>query len=199
MFLPLIIAAAIAVSSSIGIYQADKALPGDALYPVKIHFNENMKHISAVGAAAEAKVSAELIARRAEETRTLSAEGRLDAQAKATLSQEMRSEVEAWYENTNKLSADGNATAQADAKTTIDMYSRTYGDVFQMLNVSLTDSSNTEISGSASGTTNTNMNGSNNSGLYVDGSTQSTTSVDTTVSPTLEIKENVNINLGDGY
>ncbi len=196
MFLPLIIAAAIAVSGSIGVYQADNSLPGDALYPVKIHLNENMKHLSAVGAAAEAKVSQELIVRRAQEARALQAEGRLDAQAKATLSQEMKEEVEAWHENTNKLSVDGNATAQAEAKSTIDMYNRTYGDVFQMLNVSFAGSSNTDVSGSASGTTNTNMNGSNNSGLYVDGNTHSTTSVNATVSPNLEIKENVDINVG---
>lgn len=45
MYLPLI-AIFIAISGSMGIsYMAEDSSPGDALYPVKIHINDNLKQV----------------------------------------------------------------------------------------------------------------------------------------------------------
>ena len=181
MFIPLIVALAIAVSGSVGIYAANNSLPGDALYPVKIHVNEGFEHMGAIGAEAEAKLSAELIARRAEEARMLQSQGKLDAEARATLASEMKSEMNNWHENTNKLSTNGDAAIKSQMESTVTTYGQTYADVFQTLNVSLQSDASASVNGSTNtNTTNESINGAVNSsadaGIYVNGSASQTSS-----------------------
>ena len=57
---------------------AEKALPGDALYPVKVSVNENVRGFFALNDAAEADWNIRLVERRLEEGEQLASEGRLD-------------------------------------------------------------------------------------------------------------------------
>lgn len=67
-------------------YAAQGALPGDALYPVKLALNERVESALAISDEAKADVEARFAARRAEEAETLAARG--------TLSEEVRTELE---------------------------------------------------------------------------------------------------------
>ncbi|MEX0930917.1 MAG: DUF5667 domain-containing protein [Candidatus Paceibacterota bacterium] len=59
---------------------AHNALPGDMLYPVKIHVNENVRSAVAVGANAEARLQASLLEERIEEAQKLAAQGKLEGE-----------------------------------------------------------------------------------------------------------------------
>ncbi|MDB5188104.1 MAG: hypothetical protein JWO50_624 [Candidatus Kaiserbacteria bacterium] len=66
-------------------YAAEMALPGDALYKVKINVVENIKVALAVGPKAKEQVHTQLAAERLDEARVLASEGRLDATTTAEI------------------------------------------------------------------------------------------------------------------
>lgn len=66
-------------------FAAENALPGDALYPIKVHVNERVQELAAVSDEAEVKVQAKLATRRLEEAEKLAVQGRLDAQTQNDL------------------------------------------------------------------------------------------------------------------
>lgn len=137
MYLPLI-AAFIAISGSMGVsYMASDSLPGDVLYSVKVHINEEMRHIAALSPEADAKVSLDIIASRADEARRLVAEGRLDSEAKNSISQELQSELNTWKKVTENWAASGTSSSQTEARTTFESQAKENADIFGLLNVSL--------------------------------------------------------------
>lgn len=75
---------AIFMSGSVS-YAAEGAIPGDILYPVKIHVNENVESAFAVSSESEAELEAEFAERRLVEAEVLRAESRLDEKTKAEL------------------------------------------------------------------------------------------------------------------
>ena len=76
----------IALLTSTGVsYAAEGSLPGDVLYPVKIHVNESLRSTLARSDAAKAKVDADMATRRLVEAERLKQEGRLDQAAKNEL------------------------------------------------------------------------------------------------------------------
>ncbi len=76
-------------------YAAEGSLPGDMLYPVKIHINEGVEGTLAVGAKADAQFAHKQLERRAQEAEALAKEHRLDALAKAELSNETKAHLKA--------------------------------------------------------------------------------------------------------
>lgn len=64
---------------------AQKALPGDILYPVKVSVNERVEVALAPDSAAQALVEVKLADRRVGEAQTLAAQGRLDEKTADTL------------------------------------------------------------------------------------------------------------------
>jgi hypothetical protein len=76
-------------------YAAEGSLPGDMLYPVKIHVNEGVQGTLAVGAKADAEFAHKQLERRAQEAEALAKENRLDAEAKAELSNETKAHLKA--------------------------------------------------------------------------------------------------------
>ncbi len=75
-------------------YAAEGALPGDALYPVKVHLNEIVVLSLARTPEAKAEAHASLAERRVEEAQALAAEGRLDATTTEALAVEVEAHVE---------------------------------------------------------------------------------------------------------
>lgn len=86
---------------------AQGALPGDTLYPVKLHVNENVRSAFAVGANAQARLEAELLKERVEEAETLATEGRLEGDAAIDVTSRI----------TAQARATADAAAAADAET----------------------------------------------------------------------------------
>ena len=63
-------------------FAANSALPGDVLYPVKVHVNENVKSAFTFGASANGRVEAEHASERLSETEKLAIEGEISVEKK---------------------------------------------------------------------------------------------------------------------
>lgn len=94
---------------------AQSAVPGDVLYPVKVHVNENVRSWLAVGTEAEAELQADLLAERLEEAEQLAAEGKLEGEIAA----DVRANIAAQVTTTADLSATLAAEGKTDAATNV--------------------------------------------------------------------------------
>lgn len=95
---------------------ANNALPGDALYAVKLKINEKLQSAVTVGAEARAHLDAELAAKRLEEANRLAIEGSISADAKEQIEanfERLEDRVEAKIAD---LKARGDAEAAADVE-----------------------------------------------------------------------------------
>lgn len=160
----ILITAAIALSGIFGAsFMAESSVPGDVLYPVKVSINENMKHATAFTAESEAKVSEEIIARRAEEAKELESEGKLDADAKAKLSSSINAEIQNWKKMQEEIKSSGDAEVETNSKASFTNSWNSNKDTLQKLNVSIEGNMNGNMdsnSNSNNSSTNSNMNGS---------------------------------------
>jgi hypothetical protein len=75
-------------------FAAENALPGDVLYPVKIHVNENIQELTAVSNEAEARVQAKIAERRLREAEKLAIKGKLDSKISAELNADFKEHSE---------------------------------------------------------------------------------------------------------
>ncbi|MEX0918015.1 MAG: DUF5667 domain-containing protein [Candidatus Paceibacterota bacterium] len=91
------------------------AVPGDMLYPVKIHVNENVRSAAAIGANAEARLQAGLLAERVEEANELASRGEFEGEA-AT---EAHARILAQAEVAQEASLRADADVAAEIETTV--------------------------------------------------------------------------------
>ncbi len=131
--MPITLLIALIMGGSVS-YAAEGALPGDTLYPIMIHVNENVRSALTVTSAGQAELEITLAERRLAEAKQLKAEGRLDMKTKA----ELRSQVEAHAERavleiTSDESVDAKSEigAQADLQIKLDAI----GDILEVLEV----------------------------------------------------------------
>lgn len=108
MYLNALVIAALTLGGGGTVLAAQHSIPGDTLYPVKISVNESVRAAFAVGANAEARLAADLLAERVEEAQALAGEGRLDAEAEAR--------VIAQSQATSRALAQADAGVQADIR-----------------------------------------------------------------------------------
>lgn len=94
---------------------AEKAAPGDALYPFKIHINESVRGAIAVSTDAEADWQSTRAVRRLEEAAGLAAEGRLDIETR----EKLRTQFAAHQEKAERLLADLSAKGKTDAAASV--------------------------------------------------------------------------------
>lgn len=92
-------------------YAAQQSLPGDALYPVKLHVNENVRSAFAVGANAEAELQADLLETRVEEAVALEARGELSGDVAANVATRLEAQA--------RETRDAAMAADADVQTEI--------------------------------------------------------------------------------
>ena len=95
LFKPLTLVAVVVLLLSGGVsLAAEKALPGEFLYPVKVNFNEEMRALWAISATAKANLDTELATRRLEEAEKLSAQAKLSPQVRVQLETKFQAHVE---------------------------------------------------------------------------------------------------------
>jgi len=102
--MPIALLIALLMSGGVS-YAAENTVPGDTLYPVKIHVNESVRSTLAVGESAKAKVEVDLAARRLNEASTLEKEHKLDENTKKDLKQRFnkhRVSIDARIKNVEK-------------------------------------------------------------------------------------------------
>jgi hypothetical protein len=92
---------------------AQASLPGDALYPMKIHVNEQVEAALALSSEAKAEVEARLATRRLDEAQELAVEGKLTPQANAEITERFAAHADALDKHLAKLSERGNFSAVA--------------------------------------------------------------------------------------
>ena len=111
------IALAVAIAAALGggaTLAANNSLPGDALWSYKVHVNEGLRTTFAGSAEAKADTHIDAIRARVQETERVAAEGRLTAQANASISANFDFHTQAVAEAIAKLEAKGNYDAAAD-------------------------------------------------------------------------------------
>ena len=83
-FMPIAILLIVLLGGGVS-FAAEGALPGDALYPVKVGVNERVRAALALGLEADAEWNVRQIERRLEEAEELSAEGELNAETRTEI------------------------------------------------------------------------------------------------------------------
>lgn len=94
-------------------FAAQGAVPGDLLYPVKVHVNEGVRSGFAFGADAKAQFEADLLAIRLQEAEDLASEGKLEGD----LAIDVRSNIQAQFDRSLAASAEASAGVAADVRT----------------------------------------------------------------------------------
>lgn len=84
-------------------YAAEDAVPGDTLYPVKVHVNENIGNAFAFSEERKAKWEARLAERRLEEAEKLAAKGELDPEVRQRLEERFTYHADRVHERIERL------------------------------------------------------------------------------------------------
>lgn len=100
-------------------FAAQAAVPGDFLYPVKIHVNENVRSSLAVGADAQAKLQADLLEERLEEAQKLAAKGELQGEVAADVNVGITAQLQKTLATAAKADATTNAEVKAEVAGTL--------------------------------------------------------------------------------
>ncbi|MDP3991606.1 MAG: DUF5667 domain-containing protein [Candidatus Colwellbacteria bacterium] len=108
---------------------AESALPGDALYPVKVSVNEEVRGAFAISDEAKARLAANLAERRLQEAATLAAGGKLTVEAQAEIESRFNAHVEKFEEKANKLAAKGKANAAAELSSNLEVSLRVHSQI----------------------------------------------------------------------
>ena len=108
--MPLTLIAGLLMGAGVS-YAAEGSLPGDTLYPIKIHVNEGVRSSLARTDSEKAKIEAELATRRLEETELLNQEGRLSTSTKDSLKANFNEHQGRMTEHLRSLSQDNKADA----------------------------------------------------------------------------------------
>lgn len=127
--MPIALLIALLMSGGVS-YAAEGTAPGDTLYPIKVHVNENVRGAIALSDTAKAKLEVDLAARRLQEAEKLESEHRLDATTTAALRVEFeqhRSRADEHIRSVEGKSSDDAAEISLDLDTRLDSHRSTLG------------------------------------------------------------------------
>lgn len=112
---------------------AESSLPGDALYGIKVNFNEEVRAGIALGAEGKAEWDARRAERRLEETEALAQQGRINAKVKADLEARFAAFASRVEDRIKRLESDGNVRAAADIASRFEASLDAHADVLSRL------------------------------------------------------------------
>ena len=96
---------------------AEQSLPGDALYPIKVGVNEEVRGWATISDESKAKWDTRRAERRLEETEKLASEGRLNAEARAEVKTNFESHAEDFEKRVGKIEAKKKIKASLEARS----------------------------------------------------------------------------------
>ena len=108
MFIALLIALVVGGGTS---FAAESALPGDALYPVKVSINEEVGSFLAFSEEAQARFDTRRAEKRLEEAEQLTIKGRLDSETSASIESRFAAHAEALEEDAQAIAAKNDSRA----------------------------------------------------------------------------------------
>lgn len=114
-------------------YAAESAIPGTALYPIKVELNERIAGFFNISDAAKAEWQGELALRRINEAEWLAAVGSLDAETEAALRAKIATNIKSAVARTQALDESGNADTAADVRTNIEASLRAHTGILSAL------------------------------------------------------------------
>ncbi len=115
-------------------YAAEGALPGDALYPIKVSINESIGSALAATPEAKAQWSTTIASRRLEEAETLAASGELTPAASAEIKQSLEESAKKFDDSVAALAAGDDASAAiAEAQSTFEAALNAHAQVLMAL------------------------------------------------------------------
>ncbi|MBI2013320.1 MAG: hypothetical protein HYS87_00570 [Candidatus Colwellbacteria bacterium] len=136
-----IIALLIALSLSGGVsFAAENSLPGDALYPIKVGVNEQVRGALAFGAKAKAKLDTQLAARRLEEAEQLSAKTRMDADVRERIEANFKAHAERVEARIAEFEEKDDFTSAADIASRFEASLRAHEQILERLQASVDES-----------------------------------------------------------
>lgn len=109
----------VSVSGGSVSFAAERAVPGDALYPVKVSVNEKVTATLAQNGEERALHNAKLAERRADEALALADSGRLDAETATYLSEKFALHVSDAGQEADALEAEGDISASLHARSVL--------------------------------------------------------------------------------
>jgi cytochrome b involved in lipid metabolism len=126
---------------------AEKSLPGDVLYPVKIHINENFESAIAFTAKSDAEVSVKQAARRLAEAEQLKEKGKLSAEQSEELKDAFNAEVKSVKENVSKVRSKGDTKSADEIDSKFENNIKEHSEIVVTLGVRDEDSDDENESG----------------------------------------------------
>lgn len=108
---------------------AESALPGEALYPVKVSVNEEVRGAFTFSDEAKARLAANLIERRLQEAAELAAEGKLTAESQAEIESRFNAHMERFEARANRLAAKGKVNAVAELNSNLEVSLRAHSQI----------------------------------------------------------------------
>lgn len=132
-------------------YAAEGSVPGDLLYPVKLEVNESIKSGVALSNRSEAALQARLAEERLKEAEILAAEGRLTVEAANELSARVKNHYEEAEARNQAAEANGDYESSATTRASLEGTFRTYADVLNQLNVSVSGNNGASLINDISG------------------------------------------------
>ncbi|MBP9717979.1 hypothetical protein KBD59_01660 [Candidatus Gracilibacteria bacterium] len=118
--MPTVIVLIIASLTFGSVASANTALPGDVLYPVKIHVNEEVQGWFAVSDKAEARWDSERAERRLKEAETLAVQKKLTAEVEAELNSDFQKHIEEAKKHIAAIKAAGDVDTAASLSSDLD-------------------------------------------------------------------------------
>jgi len=119
-------------------YAAEFALPGDTLYPIKIHINEAIQEKLMFSSDARALYGADRAKKRLEEAEALEAKGRLSAETRVALLQTFQKRLRQSQEDVRVLKT-SNPKAAAALETRVDLTLKGHAPMLELLEKSASE------------------------------------------------------------
>lgn len=116
-------------------YAAEGSLPGDLLYPVKLHVSEPVRQYLSFSTESKAQLEAELAKKRLAEAEEMAANGTLDSTVAADLEANFKAHADRAGSYVRELSANGNADAAATISTNLETSLLGHGKILDTLGV----------------------------------------------------------------
>lgn len=136
--MPIVLLIALLVSGSVSL-ASQGSLPGDTLYAVKVHVNENVRGALTLSEKAKANWDVELVNRRLVEAETLAADGHLDADASAKITANFAAYAERAQKRIQALESDNHIAAAADVSSGLEASLRAHERILAQLSKEKSD------------------------------------------------------------
>lgn len=110
-------------------YAAEGALPGDTLYPIKIHVNEEVRTTLSLSARSKAEWSAKRAERRLEEAEKLALQGKLDVETRTNIETNFKIHAKEANKYASQSDEKDRANTKTDINSTLEVSLQTHGSI----------------------------------------------------------------------